>query len=106
MKQNQTCQVYDQCAANRIDCGGGKCTNSTNGSAPLPACYCDNPLQLVSISTSKYDCVCAADSYYYNAGVCTPRPDPDQGLHVDNLNCINLLDLFRSFWRIAFPYND
>ncbi|CAF1457750.1 unnamed protein product, partial [Adineta ricciae] len=113
LKQNQTCQVYDQCAANRIDCGGGKCTNSTNSSAPLPGCYCDSPLQLVRISASKYDCICTADSYYYKAGVCAPRPDPDQGLSGESIfritiSCENestILDDILKQFNATFGYS-
>jgi hypothetical protein len=77
---NQTCQIYDQCAANLIDCGGGKCSNKTSPNDAPATCYCDSPLVLILLTQGKYDCVCPSLTYYYSAGVCLPRPDTNQGI--------------------------
>jgi hypothetical protein len=74
---SQVCQIYDQCAANNIDCGAGLCSNQT--SAQSTPCYCNSPLVLIEFSAQKYDCVCPSNTYYYSGGVCIPRPEPDRG---------------------------
>jgi hypothetical protein len=50
---NQTCQIYDQCAANLIDCGGGKCSNKTSPNDAPATCYCDSPLVLILLTQIK-----------------------------------------------------
>lgn len=79
MKNNQTCQIYDQCAANGIICGGGTCSVNSTSSDSSPTCYCKSPLTLIQLSTGKYDCICSSDTHYYNGGVCTVRPSSGQG---------------------------
>ena len=93
MTGNKTCQIYDQCAANGISCGAGHCRNNTSPSGPTPSCYCDSPLTLIQLSSSKYDCVCQSDDYFYTNGQCVQRPDEGglDGLstfHV-RVNCTN-----------------
>jgi hypothetical protein len=79
LQGNQICQIYDQCAANNIDCGGGSCLNQTSALDPPATCYCNSPLVLVLIAEGKYDCVCSSTTYYYQGGVCVPRPNPESG---------------------------
>jgi hypothetical protein len=74
LTDNQTCQIYDQCAANNIDCGSGKCLNNTSPNGPPPTCYCDSPLSLIQLSAGIYDCVCQSSYYYYSNGLCIKRP--------------------------------
>ncbi|CAF3469005.1 unnamed protein product [Rotaria sp. Silwood1] len=80
LRGNQTCKIYNQCAANRIDCGGGTCTNNANFNDSLPYCYCNNSLILIQLSAGKYDCICPSNTHYYNGGICTRRPNPELGL--------------------------
>ncbi|CAF1151520.1 unnamed protein product [Rotaria sp. Silwood1] len=80
LRGNQTCKIYNQCAANRIDCGGGTCTNNANFNDSLPYCFCNNSLILIQLSAGKYDCICPSNTHYYNGGICTRRPNPELGL--------------------------
>ncbi|CAF4129363.1 unnamed protein product, partial [Rotaria sp. Silwood2] len=80
LKDNQTCKIYNKCAANRIDCGGGICVNNTNSNDLLPTCYCNNSLILIQLLVGKYDCICPSNTHYYNGGVCTILPNPALGL--------------------------
>jgi hypothetical protein len=75
----QICQIYDQCAANSIDCGSGACSNQTSPNSSPATCYCNSPLELVLIATGKYDCVCPSNTYSYQGGVCALRPNPESG---------------------------
>ena len=75
---NQTCKIYDQCVANGIDCGGGKCLNNTIANE-LAKCYCNSPLTLLSISINKFDCVCPTTTDFFDGTTCKPRPNADQG---------------------------
>jgi len=79
VKENQVCMIYDQCAANGIDCGGGKCTNKTSSTDPDASCYCNDPLRLIKLADNKFDCACQSDKYYYKDGVCQLRPDGNGG---------------------------
>lgn len=72
---NQTCQIYDQCAASGLDCGIGYCSNNTSPNGPPASCYCDSPLTLLQLSPGKYDCVCQSNDYYYSNGLCIKRSD-------------------------------
>ncbi|CAF0783623.1 unnamed protein product [Rotaria sordida] len=115
LQGNQTCQIYDQCAANRVDCGGGTCTNNTNLNGSLPTCYCSNSLTLIQLSIGKYDCICPSNTHYYNGGICTIRPDPGLGLGGESIflvkvDCNNataiLNEIIRRFNEtFKSPYN-
>lgn len=78
LKNNQTCQIYNQCAARGIDCGGGLCLNTTTENDPAK-CYCNSPLILVRISDNQFDCVCPSTSDFFDGVNCQPRPNPGQG---------------------------
>ena len=78
LKNNQTCQIYDQCAARGIDCGGGLCLNTTTAD-DAAKCYCNSPLILVGISDNQFDCVCPSTSDFFDGVNCQSRPNPGQG---------------------------
>lgn len=74
LRGNQTCKIYNQCAANRINCGSGYCLNSTS-----PTCACQKPFDLVMLSPGQSDCICSSVNYSLVNGLCVPRPDLNQG---------------------------
>lgn len=72
---NQTCELYDQCAAVGISCGGGRCKfNSTGAQQSSMPCECKEPLVLIQVTRTSYDCACPSLTDYFDEGVCKPRP--------------------------------
>ncbi|CAF3337216.1 unnamed protein product [Rotaria socialis] len=114
LQGNQVCEVYDQCAANSIDCGGGMCFQNMLANGSLPTCYCNNSLILIQISSGKYDCVCSSNTNYFSGGICIPRPNPGIGLgggstFIIRINCDNISSVTEEIMRrfnesFAYPY--
>ncbi|CAF1385731.1 unnamed protein product, partial [Rotaria magnacalcarata] len=111
---NQVCEVYDQCAANSIDCGGGTCLPSASANSSLPTCYCNNSLILIQLASGKYDCICSSSTSYFSGGICIPRPNPGIGLtggstFLISVNCNNASSITEEILRrfnesFAYPY--
>ena len=73
LQLGETCLVYDQCAANQINCGGGKCLNSASINGSQASCYCESNLTLIQLSAGNFDCVCPSDTSIFVNGLCVNR---------------------------------